>query len=399
MAKLNFYLKNIKAKKTSVILSITYDSNQCRYYTGVSIEPNKWNSKKQEIKSQVQQSLLQNKSLKKIKDVSESCYWELVNDGIHIDNDILKYKISEKLTPTPILSFYLFVEDFLNDNKQFKKTTIADYRRTISLIKEFEESKKYKITFDSITMRFYDKFKAFIMGDLSHSTNTFGKRIKVIKTLLRASYDRGYHTNNIFDNKGFKKLEEIKKKVYLTLEEIRLLEVVDLIPRLDKIRDCFLIMCYSGLRISDLKAVNKSNIDEDKNTTLHIQMYKGQGFLSIPIMPKALAIIKKHDYKLPIISENKMNKYIKEAGKEAGIDDIFMQDGFSYKKYEKISNHTARRTFATLSHLHSDLGIRDLMQLFGHKKESTFQRYVQVKKPIDTQKIIDIFGGSLKKVS
>ena len=399
MAKLNFYLKNIKAKKTSVILSITYDSNQCRYYTGVSIEPNKWNSKKQEIKSQVQQSLLQNKSLKKIKDVSESCYWELVNDGIHIDNDILKYKISEKLTPTPILSFYLFVEDFLNDNKQFKKTTIADYRRTISLIKEFEESKKYKITFDSITMRFYDKFKAFIMGDLSQSTNTFGKRIKVIKTLLRASYDRGYHTNNIFDNKGFKKLEEIKKKVYLTLEEIRLLEVVDLIPRLDKIRDCFLIMCYSGLRISDLKAVNKSNIDEDKNTTLHIQMYKGQGFLSIPIMPKALAIIKKHDYKLPIISENKMNKYIKEAGKEAGIDDIFMQDGFSYKKYEKISNHTARRTFATLSHLHSDLGIRDLMQLFGHKKESTFQRYVQVKKPIDTQKIIDIFGGSLKKVS
>ena len=45
MARLNFYLKNIKANRTSIILSITYDSKQCRYYTGLSIEPNKWNNK------------------------------------------------------------------------------------------------------------------------------------------------------------------------------------------------------------------------------------------------------------------------------------------------------------------------------------------------------------------
>ena len=44
------------------------------------------------------------------------------------------------------------------------------------------------------------------MGDLSQSTNTFGKRIKILKTLLKASYDRGHHTNNIFDNRGIKHL-------------------------------------------------------------------------------------------------------------------------------------------------------------------------------------------------
>ena len=84
---------------------------------------------------------------------------------------------------------------------------------------------------------------------------------------------------------------------------------------------------------------------------------------------------------------------------EAGIEDEFIEDDFSYKKYEKISNHTARRTFATLAHLYSDLQTRDIMQLFGHKKESTFMNYVQVQRPIDTNKIIDIFGGNLKKVS
>ena len=51
------------------------------------------------------------------------------------------------------------------------------------------------------------------------------------------------------------------------------------------------------------------------------------------------------------------------------------------------------------TYLYSDLQIRDIMQFFGHKKESTFMKYVQVQRPIDTNKIIDIFGGNLKKVS
>ena len=399
MARFNFYLKNPKNKKSSIILSITYDGNQCKYYTGISVISKNWNNRKQEIKSQVQQSSLINKTLNNIKEVAESCYWKLVNEGEYIDNNILKERINNELSPTPILSFYSFAEEYLNDNKQFKQSTISDYRRTIALVKEFEISKKYKITFDSITMRFYDKFKAFLMGDLSQGINTFGKRVKVLKTLLKASYDRGCHTNNIFENKGFKKLEKRKKKVYLTKEEITQLENVKLIPRLDRVRDCFLLMCYLGLRISDLKLVNKSNINGEKQKTLHIQMHKNEGFLSINIMPKALHIIEKYDYKLPVISCSKMNKYIKEACMIAGIEDEFVEDDFSYKKYEKISNHTARRTFATLAYLYSDLQLRDIMQFFGHKKESTFMKYVQVQRPIDTSKIIDIFGGSLKKVS
>ena len=81
-------------------------------------------------------------------------------------------------------------------------------------------------------------------------------------------------------------------------------------------------------------------------------MHKNEGFLSINIMPKAIHIIEKYDYKLPVISCFKMNKYIKEACMEAGIEDEFVEDDFSYKKYEKISNHTARRTFC-----HSSLSL------------------------------------------
>jgi integrase len=64
-----------------------------------------------------------------------------------------------------------------------------------------------------------------------------------------------------------------------------------------------------------------------------------------------------------------------------------------------ISNHTARRTFATLAYLHSDLEVRDLMRFFGHQKKSTFKRYVQVQRPIDSQKIMNIFFETLRRVS
>ena len=110
-------------------------------------------------------------------------------------------------------------------------------------------------------------------------------------------------------------------------------------------------MCYLGLRISDLKLVNRSNINGDKQKTLHIQMHKNEEFLSINIIPKALHIIEKYDYKLPVISCSKMNKYIK-ACMEAGIEDEFIEDDFSYKKYEKISNHTAKKNFC-----HSSLSL------------------------------------------
>ena len=69
-------------------------------------------------------------------------------------------------------------------------------------------------------------------------------------------------------------------------------------------------------------------------------MYKNEGFLSISIIPQALSIIEKYDYKLPIISESKMNKYIKEVGERVKINDVFMEDEFAYKKFEKISNHS-----------------------------------------------------------
>ena len=67
----------------------------------------------------------------------------------------------------------------------------------------------------------------------------------------------------------------------------------------------------------------------------HIQMHKNEGFLSINIMPKALHIIEKYNYKLPVISCSKMNKYIK-AGMEAGIEDEFVEDDFSYKSMRKL---------------------------------------------------------------
>ena len=78
-----------------------------------------------------------------------------------------------------------------------------------------------------------------------------------------------------------------------------------------------------------------------------------------------------------------MNKYIKEVGKIAGINNVFMEDEFAYKKFEKISNHTARRTFATNLYLSGKVQMHEIMKLTGHKKERSFMRYVKATRDID----------------
>lgn len=81
-----------------------------------------------------------------------------------------------------------------------------------------------------------------LKGEVTDLVDCYWKRnnYRDNRGIKHLAYDRGCHTNNIFENKGFKKLEKRKKKVYLTKEEITQLENVKLIPRLDRVRYCFL---------------------------------------------------------------------------------------------------------------------------------------------------------------
>ena len=181
----------------------------------------------------------------------------------------------------------------------------------------------------------------------------------------------------------------------LTKEEIIRLQKLKLSGSLEMTRDAFILMCYLGIRYSDYCKINKNNISDDE--FLDITMKKTNEQVSIPIHPNALEIIKKWEYQLPQLSNVKLNKQIKEVCRYAEIDELVIDGDKTYSKYELVTCHTARRSFATNGYL-SDVPIRDLMRITGHKKETTFLNYVQVKRDVKLSRILEIYPTELQKV-
>jgi integrase len=244
-------------------------------------------------------------------------------------------------------------------------------------------------------MDFYKKFTLYLQKDLQNAVNTAGKYIKNLKALLRESYDRKYHTNTIFQNRKFKVLSEDSDTIALSEEEIQKIYDCDLSndERLDRVRDTFIVGCWTGLRYSDLSRLTKDNV---KGDDIFIAQQKTKEFspesLVIPITDVVRAIFNKYLEKegaiLPrILTDQKMNAYLKEVGEKAGLTDLVPDKPRKQSKdertivpeYLKLTVHTARKSYATNLFLRGNEPI-DIMKITGHKTEKEFMRYIKMTK-------------------
>ena len=392
MAKVKYYLKDKNLEqKTAIRLYFNYNNEVFKYSTKLSIEPRKWDSKTCRVKSQANYSIEYNRELNVIADEIMKIYLNLKNSNEIISKNILKDRLDIALERTEEEDFFAYTKIYLEQRCELKYTTKRDYLQTYNTLKEFEISTGYIVSFESINLDFYNRFKHYILNTLNHSINTFGKRIKIIKSILNYATEIGVNKNTEFLKKGFKVLSEKKKHQYLTVKEIENIRNLELKDSLDKSRDIFLLMCYLGLRFSDYPKITRNNINEDN---LDILMQKTNSTVSIPIHPNAMKMIQKWDYSLPYQNSNIVNRNIKRICALAEINDK-LDDG-SYK-YENISCHSARRTFATNGHI-NNVPIRDLMQVTGHKKESTFMNYVQIKREVKMSRILEVYPTFLRKV-
>ena len=280
---------------------------------------------------------------------------------------------------------------YINQKNELKPNTKQNYLQTYNTLKKFESDTNYIISFDTINLDFYYRFQDYMFNTLNHALNTFGKRIRFIKTVMNYSTDIGVNKNLSFQKKDFKPLEEKIKREYLTVNEVQRINQLNFKGKLKDSRDVFLLMCYTGIRFSDYRKITKNNIS---NNHLDIIMKKTNEIVSIPIHPNAMKIIKCWDYNLPKISNPKLNRDIKTICKKAGIDQLVQKN---IEKYKLICCRTARRTFATNGYI-SNVSTRDLMRITGHEKESSFLTYVQIKREVTLNKILDIYPTELKKV-
>ncbi|RZK10380.1 MAG: hypothetical protein EOO43_20345 [Flavobacterium sp.] len=172
--------------------------------------------------------------------------------------------------------------------------------------------------------------------------------------------------------------------IYLTENELlKIYNLKGLSKSLEMVKDAFCLGCFTGLRFSDLSELRLANL---KQNFIELKSKKTRDFLGIPLNDYAKEILKKHDGNPPMmISNQKMNDYIKDIGEIAEIDNPIILTKYqgatkiekSEPKYKFLSTHTARRTFVTLS-LEKGMRPEVVMSITGHKDYATFKKYIKL---------------------
>jgi len=395
MANSRFYLKDKNSKnETLIFMFFNYNNKVLKYSTKTSVLPKNWNNKTCRVKPQASHSMELNKRIQKVENAIMDVYHIIQTNEALINNQILRKQLDIRLNRQEKEDFFSYMMLYIEQKNELRNTTKRDYLQTYNTLKAFECKTGYLVSFESINLDFYNRFQNYIVNTLEHSLSTFGKRIKTMKSVMSYATEIGINKNLEYQRKSFKVIAKKKSHIYLTTSEINKLKNLNINGTLEQTRDAFILMCYLGLRYSDYKEINKNNISNDY---LDITMNKTNEQVSIPIHPYALEIIKKWNYTLPQQSNPKLNKQIKQVCRFAEIDDEVNEGDVVYRKYELVTCHTARRSFATNGYL-SDVPIRDLMRITGHKKETTFLSYVQVKREVTPSRILEIYPTELKKV-
>ena len=316
-----------------------------------------------------------------------------------------------KLNENTLLGFF---ELFINqvENRTNSKTghivsykTKREYQRTFQYLKDYCTKRKKDLDFQNIDLDFYQDFTEFLQSEASKnkkgevnklSTNTIGHKIQSLKAVLNEATEKGINKNLFYKSAKFKAISEDNDSIYLSETELETIRLFDFSsnPRLEKVRDLFLMGAWTGLRFSDFTRIHQDNIRDNR---IFMEQKKTTKPVIIPCHPVFTELWNKYDGKLPkFISNQKFNEYIKQVCDKAGITEVFHKGitkgghriTTKYKKWELVSSHTARRSFATNQYL-SGFPAISIMQITGHKTEKAFLRYIKVT-PEDHAKLLEM---------
>src|ERR1017187_1061110 len=282
MATANFYLKEPDSKgKTLIRFYFRFSENKQKrkvlFSTKESVLPKDWDEKNQKVRRTVSGFSDINYKLESLKKDAMDIYrsLDLERPRKPITPELIKSKLdySYGRTEAPVsFNFISFIEFYIKQVETTKKeATLKGYRNTLTHLKEFKGKKH--IEFEDINLDFYNDFTEFLIHQKQFATNTIGKQIKNVKVFLNEATERGINKKLDYKSKRFKVVSEEADTIYLTESEIKNLYDLDLSenPRLERVRDLFIVGCYTGLRFSDFSQIASENI---KNGFISIRTQK-----------------------------------------------------------------------------------------------------------------------------
>jgi integrase len=371
MPEITFHLKRpVPGKDTAIFLLYSCHDGRLKYYTGEKSNEKKFKNWPASRGLAAQLGRIS----KAVQDAEE----ESRITGHPVTKAALKARLDNLLHKKSTVNYFEQMRDLVRQmkagkiltpgKKKYSEQSIRTFNFTIDLLERFDPA----MQLSTISMDTYHRFINYCQAE-KFSTNYIGSQIKNWKSLGKALGGK------IFNEPDFKKISEEAFDVYLTEEEIAKIAAVKLSGKLDHVRDWFILDCYTGLRVSDLTQLSKQNYSKGYIT---IANEKTDTKVVIPAHDLVKKIRIKHKGFPPPVTSHEINIYIKTICRSAGIDQDVLHtitkggkrvDTY-LKKYEMISNHTARRSFITNMR---KKGVPDtiVMKLAGISSVLTLKKY------------------------
>lgn len=424
MATVTAFIRTSSKKKDEVNVRFRLRDGRAIQLFHVSeflVKPGDFDTKTQAIKSRIIMDSVKKANFEKSISDRKNLILKIYNDQSNksiltsnwLDEMILgetteRTKETEKHPETLFEYIAKFIEHAPKriDKKTGRKLTynnIQQYKATEKHLQMFADVENRKdFNFSEVNKKFYDKFVDYLQSEIPEldekgeqkknedgkllflkekfTQNTVGKHIRVLKLMLNEGNIKD------IDLSSFHVFNEEVDNIYLDESELAKIKEVDLSesPYLDRVRDWFLLLSWTGCRFSDLEKISKTDV---KDGFITFRQQKTNTKVTIPLHPVVLEVLEKYKYQMPeVISNQKFNDYIKDVGKLAGMteNEVVTKtiggvlQSINMPKYQLISSHTGRRSFCTNMYKRG-LPTLMIMSISGHKTEKSFLKYIKVR--------------------
>lgn len=375
---------------STILLRIRERGEQVKISTKIQVWAKDWDAPRQVVKTSDQLYRQKNAALASWENATQSALLKMAEEGWTMEQvklSILKAKgmeLPKKNDDNSLLDYmYQWATTKTESRKVVGKNRILSWK----ILKEFRSP----LSFYDIDQRFYDDFCLWMDEVKNYKANMKGTQIKNLKAAMNAAYREKLHNNSDF--LLFKKPSEEVDNVYLTQKELDALYNAPLKGHLAKVRDIFLVGCYTAMRWSDYSRLEAKDITDD---TIYFTHKKTDYRVSVPLHPIVKEILERYDGKVPEISSQKLNQYIKDVCRAVGITNpvtrVYMKGGQRIEevkpKCDLVTSHTARRTAATNMYI-SGVPAYNIMLITGHTSEATFRKYIKFEKERNAEMMRD----------
>lgn len=377
-----FQLKRSKPRsdgKFPLYLRCTMRGHRFETSTGFFLEKASWIESAQLAEGKSEEIKVINNRITKVRTKIQDIYNQLDSVGEPFD----VFSIRDKFLGVSNGQGFLEVFDSIIQDVEatlrndYSPSTLKQYR---TVRKRFEEFMQKKEKLKDIPVAGFDfklikSFDVYLKSTYSVTSNTAFCYHKIIKKVLNQAVAMNYLLRNPYSSFRFSRSEGHRD--FLTLQEVQKIHGKELpIPRMQLVRDIFVFACYTGLSYVDISKLNSRNIQKgnDGNDWIILDRTKTESRCRIPILPVAQEIMLKYkdhpvvcssNRLLPVLSNQKMNSYLKELADVCGIS-------------KNLSMHVARHTFATSVTLSNGVPIETVSKMLGHTSLKTTQIYARI---------------------